>query len=60
MPREIRAAVCDGGGASPRIETLLLDDPAADEVVVEIKAAGICHTDLGIAQWRRSPTRVRP
>ncbi len=55
MPREIKAAVCEGGGAPPRIETLLLDDPAPDELVIEVAAAGICHTDLGIAEWSQEP-----
>lgn len=55
MPRRILAAVCEGGGAPPKIETLNLDDPAPDEVVIKIEAAGICHTDLGIAQWSESP-----
>ncbi|MEM8726446.1 MAG: alcohol dehydrogenase catalytic domain-containing protein, partial [Pseudomonadota bacterium] len=55
MPREIRAAVCEGNGAPPRIETLHLDDPAPDELVIEVAAAGICHTDLGIAEWSQEP-----
>ncbi|XUU60527.1 NAD(P)-dependent alcohol dehydrogenase [Erythrobacter sp. HA6-11] len=55
MPRSIQAAVCDGQGAPPRIETLMLDDPAADEVIIKVEAAGICHTDLGISQWSETP-----
>ncbi len=55
MPRAIKAAVCEGNGAPPRIETLQLDDPASDELVIEVAAAGICHTDLGIAQWSQEP-----
>lgn len=55
MPREMQAAVCEGNGAPPRIETLLLDDPAPDELVIEVAAAGICHTDIGIAQWSSTP-----
>lgn len=55
MPRPIRAAVCAGGGAPPAIEQLLLDDPAPDELVIAVGAAGICHTDLGIAQWSDAP-----
>lgn len=55
MPRTIQAAVCAGGGAHPIIETLLLDDPAPDEVVIRVQAAGVCHTDLGISQWSDSP-----
>lgn len=55
MPRRIKAAVCAGGGAPPVIETLVLDDPAPDEVIIRLEAAGICHTDLGIAQWSDTP-----
>lgn len=55
MPRAVQAAVCAGGGAPPVIEDLLLDDPAADELVIKVEAAGICHTDLGIAKWSDSP-----
>lgn len=55
MPREIRAAVSPGGGASPRIEELLLDDPLPDEMVMEVAAAGVCHTDLGSAAWSEEP-----
>jgi aryl-alcohol dehydrogenase len=32
--------------AAPRLETLELDAPRDDEVLVRIMAAGICHTDL--------------
>ncbi|MEO0463859.1 MAG: NAD(P)-dependent alcohol dehydrogenase [Pseudomonadota bacterium] len=56
MPREIRAAVSPGQGAPPVIETLTLDDPAPDEVVIRVEAAGICHTDLTVAQWSPAPT----
>lgn len=55
MAREIRAAVCEGNGAPPIIETLLLGDPATDELVIEMGAAGICHTDIGISQWAQEP-----
>ncbi len=37
------------------IEDLILADPAPDEVVIRIEAAGICHTDLGVGQWSESP-----
>jgi aryl-alcohol dehydrogenase len=40
------AAVCRAANAPVRIETLQLDAPRADEVVVRVVAAGVCHTDL--------------
>ena len=40
-----RAAVCYEAGQPLVIETVDLDGPRAGEVLVEIKATGICHTD---------------
>src|SRR5579883_2373402 len=40
-----RAAVAHRAGAPLTIETVDLDGPRAGEVLVEIKATGICHTD---------------
>lgn len=45
MPRDIRAAVTRAGGGTA-IETLTIDDPRPDEVLVELAATGICHTDI--------------
>jgi S-(hydroxymethyl)glutathione dehydrogenase/alcohol dehydrogenase len=40
-----RAAVCYEAGKPLVIETVDLDGPRAGEVLIEIKATGICHTD---------------
>ena len=40
-----KAAVAHKAGAPLTIETVDLDGPKAGEVLVEIKATGICHTD---------------
>ena len=40
-----RAAVAWKAGAPLSIETVDLEEPKAGEVLVEIKATGICHTD---------------
>jgi S-(hydroxymethyl)glutathione dehydrogenase / alcohol dehydrogenase len=40
-----RAAVAHKAGTPLTIETVDLEGPKADEVLVEIKATGICHTD---------------
>jgi S-(hydroxymethyl)glutathione dehydrogenase/alcohol dehydrogenase len=40
-----RAAVAWKAGASLSIETVDLEGPKAGEVLVEVKATGICHTD---------------
>ncbi len=42
---DVRAAVALGAGKPLSIETVQLDGPRAGEVMVEIKATGICHTD---------------
>jgi len=40
-----RAAVAWKAGAPLTIETIDLDGPRAGEVLIEVKATGICHTD---------------
>ena len=42
---DVRAAVAHQAGQPLVIETVQLDGPKAGEVLVEIKATGICHTD---------------
>lgn len=42
---EVRAAVAHQAGQPLTVETLTLDGPRSGEVLVEIKATGICHTD---------------
>lgn len=46
MPVSARAAVQRTVGAAPVIETVSIEDPHADEVLVAIKAVGVCHTDM--------------
>jgi alcohol dehydrogenase len=58
---EIRAAVLDAMGATPpyasskplTIETLQLQAPGPGEVLVGIKAAGLCHSDLSVINGNR-------
>ena len=42
---QTRAAVAHQAGRPLSIETVTLDGPKAGEVLVEVKATGICHTD---------------
>jgi S-(hydroxymethyl)glutathione dehydrogenase/alcohol dehydrogenase len=42
---DVRAAVARKAGAPLSIETVRLDGPKAGEVLVEMKATGVCHTD---------------
>lgn len=42
---QVKAAVAYEAGKPLSIETVQLDGPRAGEVLVEIKATGVCHTD---------------
>ena len=42
---DVRAAVAHKAGEPLTIETVQLEGPRAGEVLVEVKATGICHTD---------------
>ena len=42
---DVRAAVAHEAGKPLSIETVQLDGPGDDEVLVEVKATGVCHTD---------------
>jgi aryl-alcohol dehydrogenase len=43
---QITAAVVREPGANFTLETVELDEPRADEILVRIAAVGVCHTDL--------------
>jgi Zn-dependent alcohol dehydrogenase len=45
-----KAAITDGNG-NFKIETIEVGDPLDDEVLVKIKAAGLCHTDHDSLNW---------
>src|SRR3712207_9241262 len=61
MPLQIRAAVLNAMGAplpyadsQPlRIEALTLDPPGPGEVLVRIRTAGLCHSDLSVINGDR-------
>ena len=42
---DVLAAVAHAAGAALAIETVQLDGPKAGEVLIEVRASGICHTD---------------
>ena len=42
---DVRAAVAFAPGKPLEVATVQLDGPRAGEVLVEIKATGVCHTD---------------
>jgi len=47
----IRAAVLRKRGGPLKIESLDMDGPREDEVLVRIAASGICHTDIGFVDY---------
>ena len=57
---KVRAAVAHKAGEPLAIETVDLEGPRAGEVLVEIKATGICHTDEFTRSRRRSGRACSP
>jgi S-(hydroxymethyl)glutathione dehydrogenase/alcohol dehydrogenase len=54
-----RAAVLRAAGEPVEIETLTVADPRAGEVLVRVRASGVCHSDLHVrdGDWPR-PTPI--
>jgi S-(hydroxymethyl)glutathione dehydrogenase / alcohol dehydrogenase len=48
MSSTYRAAVLHQAGSPLVIERVSVDDPAPQDVVVRVRAAGLCHTDLDV------------
>lgn len=46
QPRAIKAAVIRKKGGPFQIETLTLEEPRPDEVLIRIAATGMCHADM--------------
>lgn len=46
MSLQVTAAVARAPGADFTLETVELDDPRPDEIMVRVRAVGVCHTDL--------------
>ena len=44
--QQVRGVVATRPGAQVSIETISVPDPGVGEVVVEVRACGVCHTDL--------------
>ena len=50
---QCKAAVADGQGGFS-MQTIAVADPIGDEILVQIKAAGICHTDWDSQSWGKA------
>ena len=46
MPYQVRAVVARAPGEPVTVETIVVPDPGPGEVVVDVQACGVCHTDL--------------
>lgn len=46
MPYEVRGVIARAEGAPVTVETIIVPDPGPGEVVVNVQACGVCHTDL--------------
>ena len=46
MPYQVRGVVARAKGEPVTVETIVVPDPGPGEVVVDVQACGVCHTDL--------------
>lgn len=46
MPHDVRGVVAKTKGEAVSVETIHIPDPGPGEVVVDVQACGVCHTDL--------------
>jgi Zn-dependent alcohol dehydrogenase len=53
MSIKAKAVIADGKGRFS-VENIDVGEPQRDEVLVEIRAAGVCHTDYDSLSWGRS------
>ena len=57
-PSRIRAAVLHAIGQPLAVEDVLLDPPRTGEVLVRVAAAGVCHSDLHLADGHMGDDRA--
>lgn len=46
MPQTVTAVIARSLGAPVELAQIIVPDPGPDEVVVQVQACGVCHTDL--------------
>ncbi len=46
MPHEVQGVVATAVGEPVTVETIVVPDPGPGEVIVDVQACGVCHTDL--------------
>jgi Zn-dependent alcohol dehydrogenase len=50
----VSTAILTNGRGEFFLDQVTLGDPARGEVLVEIRASGVCHTDYDTMQWGRT------
>jgi S-(hydroxymethyl)glutathione dehydrogenase/alcohol dehydrogenase len=56
VARQTQTAVVRGAGQAPQVETLELAELTSGEVLIDVAAAGVCHTDLAMAAGELWPS----
>jgi S-(hydroxymethyl)glutathione dehydrogenase/alcohol dehydrogenase len=56
MSHQVRAAVLREVGGSPKVEEVELADPGPGQVRVQLRATGVCHSDLSLATGKMTAT----
>jgi S-(hydroxymethyl)mycothiol dehydrogenase len=46
MPTEVQGVIARSKGAPVEVTTIVVPDPGPGEALVDVKACGVCHTDL--------------
>jgi S-(hydroxymethyl)mycothiol dehydrogenase len=46
MPTEVQGVIARGKGNPVEVTTIVVPDPGPGEALVDVKACGVCHTDL--------------
>jgi S-(hydroxymethyl)mycothiol dehydrogenase len=46
MPHEVQGVIARSKGAPVEVTTIIVPDPGPGEALVDVKACGVCHTDL--------------
>src|SRR5215218_1715757 len=50
MAHEVRGVIARGKGEPVELTTVVVPDPGPGEALVEVRACGVCHTDLHYRQ----------
>ena len=60
MSQTVRGVISRKKGEPVELVDIVIPDPGPGEVVVDITACGVCHTDLTYREGTRSCSAMRP